>query len=278
MQKTLKSPCAFQGLGLFTGAHCAVRLVPAGAGHGIVFRRMDLPSKPEVPARLEFSVQAPRTTRLLKGEASVLTVEHLLSGLFGLGIDNLDIEVQGPEIPILDGSAKEFVRLIEEAGIQPLSIPKKIIRIESPIYWSEGNIHLVALPSSESRFSYTLHYPHSPVLRSQYHSYTFNPETYKTEIAMCRTFTLYEDIAPMIEQGLLKGGGLDNGVVIQGGQVLNPGGLRDFLEPVKHKILDLMGDLSLLGGVVQGHILAVRSGHASNMAFAHEIMKRNHHG
>ncbi len=277
LQTTLKTPCGYSGLGLFTGVQCAVRLVPAGIGRGIVFRRIDLPEKPEVPARLDFVVQALRTTRLVKGEASVQTVEHLLSALVGLGIDNLDVEVQGPEIPIADGSAKEFVRLIEEAGVQQLNAPKKVIRIEQPIYWSEGNVHLVALPAKDTRFSYTLHYPHSPVIRSQYHSFVLNSLAYKNDIADSRTFSLYEEIAPLIEQGFLKSGGLDNGLVIQGTQVLNPGGLRHSDEPARHKILDLVGDLALLGAPIEGHILAVRSGHASNVAFAKEIAKRVGH-
>jgi UDP-3-O-[3-hydroxymyristoyl] N-acetylglucosamine deacetylase len=274
LQTTLKAAVSYTGLGLFTGVQCSVRFVPAPVGRGIVFRRSDLPGKPEVPALLEFAVQAVRSTRLLKGEASVQTVEHLLSALQGLGIDNLDIEVDGPEVPMSDGSAKEFVRMIEEAGIQAQDAPRKMILIKEPIYWSDGNVHLVALPATGSRFSYTLHYPHSPLIRSQYHSFLFSSSLYKTDIANCRTFTLYEEIAPMIEQGLLKGAGLENGLVIQGAIVLNPDGLRFTDEPVRHKILDLMGDLALLGAPIVGHIIAVRSGHASNTAFAKEIQKR----
>ncbi|HEY4255560.1 MAG TPA: UDP-3-O-acyl-N-acetylglucosamine deacetylase [Chlamydiales bacterium] len=274
LQTTLKGPVFYAGLGLFTGAQCAIRLVPSTVHRGIVFRRVDLPGKPEVPARLEFVVQAIRSTRLLKGDASVQTVEHLLSALQGLGVDNVDVEVQGPEVPMSDGSAKEFVRMIEEAGIQTLDAPRKIIRIEQPIYWSEGNVHLIALPAPASRFSYTLHYPHSPLIRSQYHSCLLNGSLYKADIAECRTFTLYEEIAPMIEQGLLKGGGLENGLVIQGNLVLNPGGLRFSDEPARHKILDLIGDLALLGAPIEGHVIAVCSGHASNTAFAREIQKR----
>jgi UDP-3-O-[3-hydroxymyristoyl] N-acetylglucosamine deacetylase len=201
-------------------------------------------------------------------------VEHLLSALQGLGIDNALIEVQGPEIPASDGSSQEFVQLIEEVGIKSLEAPKKVIRIEKPVFWSEGHTHLMVLPSDEFRVSYTLHYPQSSAIGSQYYSVVLNPEVYRLQIAQCRTFSLYEEIAPLVAKGLIKGAGLDRGVLIQGDKVLNPEGIRYPDEMVRHKILDLIGDMALIGASVLGHVIAIRSGHAANIAFSKNITMR----
>ncbi|HEX2582777.1 MAG TPA: UDP-3-O-acyl-N-acetylglucosamine deacetylase [Chlamydiales bacterium] len=265
LQKTLQKSAEFAGIGLFTGMPSRIRLVPASEDAGIVFQRIDLPGRPEIPATLDFVSGTPRCTCLARENASVQMVEHLLSALYGFGIDALRIEVDGPEIPAGDGSAREYVRLIEEAGIRILEAPKKVILIEQPVYWSQGDIQIIGLPSPEFRISYTLHYPQSPLIRSQFYSFK---DRYKEEIASCRTFSLYEEIAPFIEKGLIKGGGLDNALVIQGDRILNPEGTRFPDEMVRHKVLDLMGDLSLLGAALQGHILSVRSGHTANVAFA----------
>jgi len=272
-QTTLSKPVEFAGVGLFSGQHCSVRMVPASVDSGIIFQRMDLPGKPEIPARLEFVSETPRCTRLMKGNGSVQMVEHLLSALRGMGIDNLKIEVQGPEIPVGDGSAQEIVRLIEQAGIKTLNVPKKVLRIQKPVYWSEGETHLIALPFPGFRISYTLHYPHSSLIRSQYFSFLLTEQFYKFEISPCRTFSLYEELVPMMEKGWLKGGGLENALVIQGDRILNPGGSRFPDEMVRHKALDLIGDLALLGVHLEGHIFSVRSGHAANVAFAKELLK-----
>jgi len=249
-------------------------MCPAPLNCGIVFQRVDLPGKPEIPANLTHVRETPRCTRLATEKGSIATVEHLLSTLFAYGITNARIEVEGPEIPIGDGSAKLFVDLIEKAGIQTQEKKAASIQIVEPIHWSDGDIHLVALPSSEFRLSYTLHYPSSPLLRSQYYSYPLNLLSYKTEIAPCRTFALYEELLPLIEKGMLKGGGLENGLVIQGDKVLNPEGVRFQDEMVRHKILDLIGDLALIGKRLFAHVIAVRSGHASNIAFAKTLLKK----
>ena len=272
-QKTLVRPAHFAGIGLFTGQACAIQIHPASAGYGVVFQRIDLPGKPQIPALLEYVSETPRCTCLAKDDASVRMVEHILSALSGLGVNNAHIEVEGPEIPASDGSALEFVQMIERAGIRSLEAPRRSIYIEKAMYWSQGDCHLIALPSEGFRISYTLHYPQSTLIRSQYCSFFMTEELYRREIAPCRTFSLYEEIAPLLEKGVLKGGGLDKGLVIQGDQILNPEGSRFFDEMVRHKVLDLIGDLSLLGAPLEGHILAVRSGHASNVAFAKEIAK-----
>lgn len=235
---------------------------------------MDLPGRPEIPADLEWVQPSARCTLLAKQKASVQMVEHLLSAFAGLGVDNARVEVNGPEIPVGDGSASEPVRKIEEAGIVELKAARKRIAIAEPIYWSQEDIHLVALPSPDFRISYTLHYPQSPLIRSQYFSFDFSAPRYKFDLAPSRTFCLYEEIAPMVEKGLLRGGGLDQALVIQGEKILNPEGARFSDEMVRHKVLDLIGDLSLLGAPILGHIVAIRSGHASNVAFAAKIREQ----
>ena len=195
-------------------------------------------------------------------------VEHILSALSGLEVDNALIQVEGPEIAAGDGSSQIFVDLIEEAGLVAQGEKRNLLEIAEPLYWSKGDIHLVALPSLEFRVSYTLHYPQSALVGSQFYTYSANPDRFKKEIAPCRTFSLYEEIFPFIEKGIIKGGGLENALVIKGDQIMNPGGVRFPDEMARHKILDLIGDLALIGSPIVGHIISIRSGHASNVAFA----------
>lgn len=273
MQKTLQHEATTSGIGLFTGEKVSIKICPAPPNSGIVFQRTDLPEKPEIPALLSYVKEAPRCTRLATEKASILMVEHLLSALYAYGIDNARIEVEGPELPAGDGSAQQFVEMIEKNGMAVQQTPRKYLAIKQPIFWSEGEIHLIALPSQDFRLSYTMHYPHSPLLRSQYYSFALQPLRYKAEIASCRTFSLYEEIVPFIEKGIIKGGGLENAVVIQGGRILNPDGARFEDEMVRHKILDLIGDLALIGAPLLANIIAVRSGHLSNVAFAKTLSK-----
>ncbi len=273
MQKTLQHEASVSGIGLFTGEKVSFKISPLPPDSGIVFKRVDLPGKPRIPALLSFVREAPRCTRLANEKASILMVEHLMSALYAYGIDNAEIQVEGPELPAADGSALTFVDLIEKTGIAIQNTPRKFVAITQPIYWSNGDINLIALPAQEFRVSYTMHYPHSPLLRSQYYSFSLQPLRYKAEIASCRTFSLYEEIVPFIEKGIIKGGGLENALVIQGGRILNPEGARFEDEMVRHKILDLIGDLALIGFPLLAHIIAVRSGHSSNVAFAKTISK-----
>ncbi len=208
-QTTLSRAILFSGLGLFTGEPASIRLLPAPAGSGICFQRIDLPGLPEIPAQLEYIRQTPRCTLLSRGDASIQLVEHLLSAISGMGIDNVRIEVAGAEIPAGDGSAYDFVKLIEKAGIEELEEPRRVFEIQEPLFWSEGETHLVALPADDFKISYTLHYPQSPLIGSQYFSCTVTPALYRSELASCRTFSLYEEIAPFIEKGIIRGGGLE---------------------------------------------------------------------
>ncbi len=238
---------------------------------GIVFQRTDLPYRPFLPARSEYVQGTPRCTIIGNGQASVQTTEHLLAALRAYGIDNVLIEISGPEVPIFDGSSRHFVEMIENAGIREMEGEKTIYSLKNPVFWSQGDIHLIALPSEEYRISYTLHYPHSKMIGTQFYTFALDQEGFKREIASCRTFSLYEEIAPMIEKGLVKGGSLDNAVIIKGDEVVNPEGLRFPDEMARHKVLDLIGDLSLVPPFL-AHVVAVRSGHASNNAFAKQLL------
>lgn len=273
MQKTLRSEISLQGRGLFTGESVSMKICPSPANTGIVFQRIDLPQKTEIPAHLDFVQETPRCTRLAKGDAMIYMVEHLLSALASLEIDNALIQLIGSEIPSGDGSAQHFVDLIEQVGLQEQTAKRRYLQIQEPLYWSNADVHLVALPAPSFRVSYTLHYPRSKFLGSQYFDFTLNADRYKTQIASCRTFSLYEEILPFIEKGLIKGGGLENALVIRGDEVLNPEGARFPDEPVRHKVLDLIGDFSLIGSPLLAHVISICSGHSSNVAFAKVLSK-----
>ncbi len=270
-QRTLAKSVSFSGIGLFTGEKVNVTFLPSIENSGIVFQRSDLPNKPVLPAKVEHVRSTPRCTIIGNEVFSIQTVEHVLAALKAYGIDNLIIELDGPEIPSFDGSAAPFVELIEKAGVTSQSLPKEIYCLSAPVFWSKGEVHLVALPSDEFRISYTLHYPHSEFLKSQFYTLAINGENFKKEIAPARTFALYEEIVSLIEKGGIKGGSLENSVVIKGGSILNPEGVRFEEEMARHKILDLIGDLSLVGRNFLAHIIAIRSGHFSNTSFAKEL-------
>lgn len=265
--RTIKRPVRIAGKGLFTG--CAAILEMQPAEDGIVF---ELPGG-LLTADAHHVLSTPRCTILGSGKTQVQTVEHLLAALKAYQIDHVRIKLDGLEVPILDGSALPFVALIEEAGVQELDQERSIFRLSSPVFWSQGEAHLVALPAEEWKISYTLHYPQSSLIGSQFYSFIVEPQRFKEEIAPARTFCLYEEIAPLIENGWLKGGSLESALIIQGERVLNPGGLRLPQEMVRHKILDLIGDFSLMGVDLKAHILAIRSGHAANVAFAKKLLE-----
>jgi UDP-3-O-[3-hydroxymyristoyl] N-acetylglucosamine deacetylase len=268
MQKTVDRIEQASGIGLFTGKKVSIRILAAPVDSGIVFSRVDLPGQPEVPAQLSYVASTDRCTCLRNGPAAVFMVEHILSALSGLGVDNARIEVEGPEIPAGDGSANLFVQLLQQAGIVEQTKPARRCCISQTVSWSKGEICLVALPSDEMRVSYVLHFPQSSLIGSQYFSYLVEGDSYQSAIAPSRTFSLYEEIAPYIEKGLIQGGGLENALVIRDNRIMNPEGARFADEMVRHKILDLIGDLALLGEKVNAHIIAIRSGHYSNIEFA----------
>lgn len=271
LQKTLKCAIEISGTALFSGQQVKIRILPAEASSGIRFKRMDLEGEPEIPASVLHAGAPFRFTLLKCGEATVQTVEHLLSALSASDVDNALIELTGPELPIGDGSSQFFIEEIEKAGVEELAEERDIMEIRHPIAYSEGETTLVALPSDEFKISYTLHYPKSELIGSQYFHYKKDYATYKNEIAPCRTFSEYEEVAPLIEKGLIRGGALETALVIKDGKVINPDGARFPDEMVRHKVLDLIGDLSLVGIPFLGHIVAVRTGHRANIELAKEI-------
>lgn len=267
-QQTVVRPISYSGIGLHTGESVSLTFHPAPDNHGVVFRRIDLEGKPCIPAEANYVCDTSRNTTLGIGNTRIHTVEHVLAAVRGLELDNLLIDVEGVELPAGNGSSDVFVRMIEEAGIQTQNSVVKTLQLKNPIYWSEGEIHLVALPSEQYRISYTLSNPRSSILQGQYQSFTITPATFKQEIAPCRTFGLYEEIGPLIERGLINGCNLGNSVVIQDGVAFSKEGLFFPDEPVRHKILDLIGDLSLVGLPFTAHVIAIRSGHAAHRFFA----------
>lgn len=271
-QRSLKGAATLEGTGLFTGAKTEIKLRPAPEGTGIVFQRVDLPDKPLLPAKVESVRETPRCTILGNQNFQIQTVEHILSALKAFDLDNVIIEIDGSEVPSCDGSAVPFVDLIQKAGVVSQTATKKVYHLETPVFWSKGDVHLVALPAEEFRISYTLNYPNSDLLKSQFYTVHVNEETYKQEIAPARTFSLYEEVVPLIEKGNIKGGRLDNAVIVKGDTILNPEGVRYKDEMVRHKILDLIGDLSLVGRSFLAHVIAIRSGHFSNTSFARELV------
>lgn len=265
-QNTLKKEVSYSGVGVHTGKEVTLRFCPAPPHSGLVFRRVDLPGKPSIPAAVEYVQETARSTTIGVGSCSVQTVEHVLAALHAYEIDNLTIEVTEGEPPIGDGSSLTFVKMIEEAGIASQAAQTPIATLQSPVYFSKGETHLVALPSDVYRISYTLHYPSTPVIRSQYYSVVVNRATFRQELCEARTFALYNEINLLMERGLIRGGSLENAVVIKDDVIFSKEGLRYTDEMVRHKILDLIGDLALVGFPFKAHVIAVRSGHASNVA------------
>lgn len=272
-QRTLKQPVTFSGIGLHTGHEVTMTFRPAKEGSGIVFQRTDLVERPTIPASVHYVCDTRRSTTLGIGDVRVHTVEHVLAAIRAFDIDNLLIEVSNMEPPIGNGSSDRFVQMIEQAGIAEQDAIQTIFQLKTPLYWSEGDIHLIALPDSNFRISYTLHYPNSKILQAQFHTGVVNQEAFCRELASCRTFLLYEEVALLIDQGLIKGGSLDNAVVIKEHAVFSREGLRFPDEMVRHKVLDVIGDLSLVGKPFAAHIIAIRSGHGSNYQLAKQIYK-----
>lgn len=270
-QRTIKRPVEFSGVGIHTGKNVSMRFCPAEKSTGVVFKRMDLPSQPIVPATVEYVVETSRSTTIGIQDVKIHTVEHVLAAVRAYEIDNLIIEIDNIEPPIGNGSSDVFVEMIEEAGLTEQEAQTSPLNLSEPVYYSEGDIHLVALPANEYRLSYTLSYPEHPLLKAQYHSLFLSPDSFKKEIAPCRTFSLYEEVSYLIDKGLIKGGSLDNAVVIKGNAVFSKEGLFFPDEMVRHKILDLIGDLSLVGMPFNAHVIGIRSGHAANVAFAKKI-------
>jgi len=272
LQRTLHKAVEYSGIGLHTGEVVHLKMLPAPADSGIVFKRTDLPNTPLIPAIVpNVCDTSDRCTVLGKDGCKIYTVEHLLAALYANHVDNVLIEISNIEPPVGNGSSDVFVDLIQQAGIQEQSTHQPLFELKQPLYFSQGDIHLVALPCESYRVSYTLNYPKSPALKTQYNSFEISPDTFNKELSPCRTFCLYEEISALMDKGLIKGGSLDNAVVVKGEAYLSKNGLFFPDEPARHKILDIVGDLALVGCDIRAHILGVRAGHAANYMLAKQL-------
>jgi UDP-3-O-[3-hydroxymyristoyl] N-acetylglucosamine deacetylase len=268
-RRTLKREVGCTGIGLHTGKPVRLLLRPAAAGHGIQFFRSDVGVT--IPARLENLARLDHATTLSAHGVSIETVEHLLSALHGLGVDDALVEVDGPEVPILDGSAAPFVILIHEAGLRPLQSLREYLKVLAPVEVVRGTKSARLLPSEQLRITYTIGFDH-PLLRHQSLSLRISPDSYAEAVAPARTFGFLRDVETLRRSGLALGGSLENAVVIGESGVLN-NQLRFEDEFVRHKVLDAMGDLALLGYPVVGHLEAVKAGHALHAALAQKLLE-----
>jgi UDP-3-O-[3-hydroxymyristoyl] N-acetylglucosamine deacetylase len=264
-QRTLKNIIRASGVGLHTGKRILMTVRPAGPDTGIVFRRTDLPSPVDIPARAENVGETMLGTSLVKGDAKVSTVEHLLSAFAGLGIDNAVVELSGPEVPIMDGSAGPFVFLLQSAGIEQQRAPKRFIRIRKTVRMEEGDKWAQFDPFDGFKVNFEIEFNH-PIFkrRAQRASMDFSTTSFLKEISRARTFGFMRDLETMRARNLALGGNLDNAIVLDDSKVLNEGGLRYEDEFVKHKILDAIGDLYLLGYSLIGEFSGFKSGHGLN--------------
>lgn len=258
-QHTLAHPVERKGIGLHSGITSTVRLLPGEAGQGRYFVRTDLPGAPAVPARVDRVSQTTLSTELTQGDASVRTVEHLLAALSGMGIDNVRIEIDGPEVPLLDGSAQEWVSAIAQAGAVAQTASRSLVSVEAPIWIHQGDAFVAALPAATPRLTYGIDFE-LPAIGNQWYSWSPQHESFAEAIAPARTFGLSHQIDHLRQSGLIKGGSLENALVCSEDGWINPP-LRFSNEPVRHKLLDLIGDLSLLGVLPSAHILAYKASH-----------------
>jgi UDP-3-O-[3-hydroxymyristoyl] N-acetylglucosamine deacetylase/3-hydroxyacyl-[acyl-carrier-protein] dehydratase len=298
-QCTISKPITISGIGLHKGNQVQMTFVPSFPNTGIRFIRKDLKDSPEIPALIDHVVDLSRGTSLGIGDAIVHTVEHVLSAVYGLGIDNLIIELTANEPPVMDGSAKPFVDALLESELVESDVPKEYVEVEKTLTYhdEEKQIDIVTVPSSDFRITYMVDYK-NPALGTQYTSMYSLKEEYISEFASARTFCFLSEVEVLKEQGLIKGGNLDNAVVIVDRQIepsefdrlktlfnikhtkirlgkgiLDDRKLRFPNEPVRHKVLDLIGDLALLGMPIKGHVLAARAGHAAHVELVRMLRK-----
>lgn len=258
------------GVGLHTGCEVSLELKPAPEGTGIVFRRVDLKGY-EIEAQRKWVSRVVLATTLMKRGVMLSTVEHLLSAVYGFGIDNLYIDIDSLEVPILDGSALPFVRMLEEAGIDERDSERELLILEKPIRLEEKGKFISIEPHSSFRISYEIDFDH-PSIGSQFLDLEMSRETYASEIAPARTFGFFAEVEDLLKKGLIRGGSFENAVVLGDEGVMN-GELRVPDEFVRHKVLDLIGDISLCGYPLLGHVKAYKAGHSLHTNLATEITR-----
>lgn len=269
LQRTLRQEVTFSGIGLHTGRHSFVTLKPAPRDTGIIFHRIDRPMV--IRAHIGAVTDTAFATTLGNGTVKIKTVEHILAVLAGLGIDNIIIEVNGPEMPILDGSSTELVSIVLRSGISKQGKKRPYLRIMKPITMMDGHSEVAIFPYDGRRITYRIHFNHH-LLGEQRISVELNEESFIKEIAPARTFGFLKDVEYMMANGLAKGGSLNNAIILSDSGVMNSSGLRFKDEFVRHKVLDLIGDFSLIGFPIYGHIFADKSGHSTNLKFIKKLL------
>lgn len=272
-QRTLAAPATLTGQALHTGEDVTITILPAPVGHGFKFQRVDLPDEPIVEAAATHVKTVERATTLVQGMVKIHTVEHVISALTGLGVDNALIQMNANEPPIGDGSASAFVTIILKAGTVEQDAPRSYLEIREPLTIESGESVLVILPDTKFRISCTQVGPQGRF--TQFLSAEITPEFYEKEIAPARTFVFYEDVKQLMDKGLIKGGSLENAIVARGDSVLSKEPLRFPDEFVRHKILDIIGDLALAGRRIRGHVVAVKPGHGINTEAAKRLATRH---
>ena len=268
-QRTVKNTAMIEGVGLHTGEHGTLHFLPAPVGHGVRFVRTDLPNRPEVRVRPEnahFDPGAGRRTILQQDGVQVHTMEHVLAAVAGLGIDNLIVEMNTMEVPETDGSALPVANALVAAGIVDQDKPTRHIKVSKPVRYADGAVELSAVPHKGFRLTFRIEYDH-PLIGVQERSIEITPESFMAEIAPARTFVLERDLELLRQSGWIKGGRIESAVVVGKDKIHNEETLRYPDEFVRHKILDLLGDLFILGGPLLGHVSAKRSGHQGHVAF-----------
>lgn len=268
-QQTLRQPVTYSGVGLHSGNKVSLRLLPAPAGSGIRFRRVDLEDQPEIEARIEHVTETNRSTTIARGNTKVQTVEHVLAALTGCGVTNAVVELDANEPPIADGSSREFTALIQKAGLEPQTEPVEPIIITAPLEMQAGETQMTVFPYDG--FKITCTSADRGGRFTQFFSLELTPETWAKELAAARTFCFFEEIEYLFNHGLIRGGSLENAVIIRDDAVLTNEPLRYPEEFVRHKMLDIVGDLTLLGRPLRGHVTAVRPSHSANCELARLI-------
>jgi UDP-3-O-[3-hydroxymyristoyl] N-acetylglucosamine deacetylase len=272
-QHTIAEKVSCTGIGLHGGAPVQLTLRPARADTGIVFVRTDRPQPVEIPARAAAVRSTRFATTLAHGEAAVGTVEHLLAAFYGLSIDNARVEVDGPELPVMDGSAASFVYLIRSAGIYRQRELRGELRVRRPIEVREGRRWIRVEPARRFQVSYAIDFAHPAIGRQQLSAMEIDPAWFEREISAARTFGFLDDVRALWGAGFARGGSLDNTVVLDEEQPVNPSGLRWPDEFVRHKVLDLFGDLALLGLRIRGHVHVERGGHAMHLRLVSTLLE-----
>ena len=269
-QRTVARTAACSGIGVHSGMKVNLRIHPAPANHGIRFVRTDLPNAPVIAAFFNQVVDTSLATVIGSGGCIISTIEHLMAAFAGLAIDNILVELDAYEMPIMDGSARPFFELLQNAGIREQQAPKHFLVIKQPVELDDGDRFVGIYPDHTQKFSCTVAYNH-PLIRSQSITIDLNEQVFAEQISAARTFGFLQDVEKMKRFGLGRGGSLENVIVIDEQGIVNPEGLRFKDEFVRHKVLDCIGDFALLGLPILGHIVTHKSGHAFNLAFLEKL-------